>query len=140
MQRLLLPRGTHCSPTTAGHALLPDRFMGALCEPTRCRPSTAHSWLLNQQHPDKTWGDALSWDHRARQGYTGDPSHSTRSTHLPLPVPGCSRIRRAARGSGCPQPSVPSEAEPPPCPSALCSANPRLSHVFHGRTTAPAPN
>lgn len=66
---LLSQHGRPCPPPFM------DRFMGALCEPTRCRPSTAPTWLLNQQHPDKTWGDTLSWERRARQGCTGDSSH-----------------------------------------------------------------
>lgn len=117
-------------PATAGHAILPDRFMRALCEPTRCRPSTAPSQLINQRHPAKTWEGGRtqpgqeSWAGLHRGPLT-PPGAAPEAPTLPTPVPGCSGIRRAARG--LPSPRGPGTASHTGMPLAL-SAKRGQSH------------
>lgn len=118
-------------PAAAGHAILLDRFMRALCEPTRCRPSTAPSWLINQRHPAKTCGVALSRDRDCWAGLCRGPLapwSSTQSTHLSpagartqwdaqgCPAPGVLALRATP---GHPQPSRPSQGRATPLPFGI---------------------
>lgn len=138
-------------PAAASHAILPDRFMRALCEPTRCRPSAAPSRLTNQRHRDKTWGAALSRDRKAGQSSAGDPSSpqsSTRSTHLPparagmqrdpqgCPAPGVPALPAT---QGCPQPSPPSQGQSHPPALRHCAVLIPGFHTFAMPELQPPP-
>lgn len=112
-----------------------DRLMAALCEPTRWWPCTAPSWLLNHHHPDKTRGDTLSWDQRARQGCTGDPEHP--------PSPGCQSGDAAGSaglpgGPGAPSPVCQARQSHPPAPRHCAALIPGF-HTFSTAGPQPPP-
>lgn len=121
-------RGTHCSPSPAGRALLPDRFMAALCEQTRCRPSPAPSWLLNQQEPDKAGG--------TRSAGSGEPGGAAPgSAHLPLPVPGSAGL---PGGPGAPSPRCQARQSLPAAPRHCAALIPGF-HTFSKAGPQPPP-
>lgn len=79
------------------------------------------SGLLNQQHPDKTRGDTLSW--------SGDPFFQWSSTH-----------RSAGMQRDAPSPLCQARAAPPPALQRCAVIIPGFHTIFHATVTAPTPN